>query len=417
MELSIAQARRLALRSQGLSRKISTEVESSTEVNWRRLRATIKGMGALQIDAINTIIRSHYLPLYSRLGSYDRSILDSKVFDPVSQTAKRRTTFEYWGHECSIMPIEYYPLLRWRMQDAGSGVGLYSQLAEFAVSQRKYLNSVKAIVSERGPLTSRELGESGRKPGMWEWGRGKQALELLFWSGELSSKGRVGFQRVYDLTERVIPEEYLAPKRLNRIDAQKQLLLIAIRALGVGTASDLRDYFRLSAKDAGPALQALIDEGQVVRCNVQGWNQQSYVLPTTSVPRSSDLCALVSPFDPIIWHRERAKRLFGFDYKIEIYVPKAKRKYGYYVLPFLLHDRFVARVDLKADRVNGLLHVLGVWLEDDVDRERVIHELAGQLLDFTHWLNLASVKIVARDGVARELGREINSTRKSCLEV
>jgi len=405
VNLSSTQARKVALRAQGLDKRNFDNAGS--RVSSYQLVQMIHRMGALQIDAINTVVRSHYLPLYSRLGPYDCDLLDQKVFLPKLQAPRHRKTFEYWGHECSLLPIELFPNFRWRMDDAREGRGIYKQLARYAKANRPYLETVKAKIADSGPLTVRDFGDSARKPGMWEWGPAKLALEYLFWSGELSSVGRNGFQRVYDLSERAIPDHLLQSDPLSRSDAQKNLLLLAAKALGVGTAADLRDYFRLSAKDANPLVEQLLEQGELVRCEVENWSQSAFALPDLIKPKRFDSVTLLSPFDPVVWYRDRAKRLFGFEYKIEIYVPKAKRKYGYYVMPLLVGEHVVARVDLKADRVNSKLDILGFWLEVNQDSDHVISALRGELLNLSHWLGLDAIEISRNIAFANEIRRNL----------
>ena len=364
-------------------------------------------MVALQIDAINTVIRSHYMPLYSRLGPYNRKLLDARVFTPQSQLADRRGYFEYWGHECSILPIDLYPLFRWRMDDAKQGKGVYKQLHNLALRKPEYIAAVKQQVQEQGVSTCRDLNSAGaaRGKGMWEWSESKQALEYLFCTGELASTGRLGFSRLYDVRERAIPASLWQAPAPNRHDAQCSLLEIAAQSLGVATSADLRDYFRINAADASLCIERLQQEQRIEPVRVEGWKQIAYRVPGCSIPRGVTATTLLTPFDPIVWHRGRAARLFDFDYRIEIYVPAAKRQYGYYVMPVLLDDRIVARIDLKSDRDRSLLLVKGAWMESHTQPVEVADRLFGELQRFANWLGLEKLQIARRGDLASFLRR------------
>ena len=398
--ISLERARRLALRSQGfanapaakLAETGSASASNAAQAKPRALRQCIDTMAALQIDAINTVIRSHYMPLFSRLGHYRRSDLDAQVFAQRSSVRQPRRYFEYWGHECSLLPMALQPLLRWRMEDAANGVGIYKQLSQLARQQPQYVREVRAEIADRGALTCRELDGGARGKGMWEWSVGKQALEYLFASGECSCAGRQSFQRRYDLTERVMPGEILDQPSPPRIEAQATLLEIAAGALGIGTESDLRDYFRLSASDCKAAMALLLESERLQQWQVESWQQPAYTLPDVSWPRTQTGSTLLTPFDPLVWNRDRARRLFGFDYRIEIYVPAHKREYGYYVMPFLDRNRISARVDLQAQRHRGqsTLNVLGIWYEKHADGDTAVR-LRQALASLAEWLELERV--------------------------
>lgn len=381
--------------------------EPKKPAGWRTLNRCINTMSVLQIDAVNTVIRSHYMPLYSRLGAYDRGLFDKKLFAESEQKPNRRIAFEYWGHECSLLPLAMYPLFKWRMDNARKGKGIYRQLSELARNDRKYVNSVKALITECGPTTCRELGAGGRGAGMWEWSKSKQALEYLFATGDLSSSGRRGFQRVYELTERAIPGDMLNDTRMCDVDARKQLLVIAAKALGIATEADLRDYFRLSAAESSDCVKELVEDGALEICQVENWSDTAYVSPGIKVPRKINASSFLTPFDPVVWNRNRARRLFDFDYKIEIYVPAAKRKYGYYVMPFLLGERLVARVDLKADRDKNCLSVLGLWFESEIAPVTVMWAIAKQLAELSRWLELGSTEVVSQFAGSKELRKVV----------
>lgn len=367
--------------------------------NWQQMKPALLNMRALQLDAINTIIRTHYMPLYSRLGNYDRDILDKHLFDPALQSSSKRKFFEYWGHECSVMPIEDYPLLFWRMQNAREHKGLYKQCINLAVNRPAFIKQIKSAIASNGPLASRDLEGEGTKrgPGMWQWSETKQALEYLFWTGEITTRGRNRFERLYDLTENTIPNNILdkcSAAVKDRQAALDELMLNSVRALGLGTEQDIRDYFRLSAKDASASITRLLQAGLIEAVSIENWEKPAYWIPGTRVSRSVFAPTLLSPFDPLIWHRPRLERLFDFTYRIEIYVPADKRQYGYYVLPFLYGNRMVCRLDLKSDRQTGLLRVLGMWWEPDVqgsEFDAAESALLDELNKFARWLGLDSV--------------------------
>jgi len=385
--IGAGEARRVALAAQGFGGR-----RSAGPAGWRRLRGAIARMGLVQLDSVSALIRSHYLPAFSRLGAYDRARLDLKAFDP-----RRRELFEYWAHEASLLPLATQPLLRWRMARAEQLDGVYGEIARLVRERPAYIAAVLAEIEARGPLSAREIGGQGSHVGaMWAWHEGKVALEYLFWSGRLSAATRRGFERVYDLAERVLPAAVLDLPTPDEADAQRALLRIAGRALGIATEADLRDYFRLSAVDAKPRLAELVEAGDLVPARVEGWRQPAYLDPAARVPRRLRATALLSPFDPLIWSRARAQRLFGFRYRLEIYVPAAKRRHGYYVLPFLHDERLVARLDLKSDRAAGCLRVPGAFAEAGVTTDNDVAALAGALGRLAAWLGLERVVLGRR---------------------
>ena len=386
--LSASAARRTVLAAQGFG---SERVDAPDALTWRKLKPCLHRMQALQIDAINTIIRSHYMPLYSRLGCYSRDTLDHNLFNTAQQSRNKRTFFEYWGHECSLMPLDLFPLLQWRMEDAQNFSGMYKQCTQIAKRRPDLIKNLKASIAANGPLSSRELESSKRGPGMWEWSDTKKALEYLFWTGEITTRGRRRFERLYDLTENSIPPKILEKCNLQRYDAQMELLYRSVVALGIGTEADIRDYFRLSAVEAKAAINGLLEDKRIERVNVEGWQQVAYRAPRTKTPREISHSTFLTPFDPLVWNRKRLQRLFDFNYRIEIYVPQAKRKYGYYVLPFLHGDRLVARLDMKSDRDKGYLQVLGLWWEDAVPDDAA-DVLQNELTRLANWLDLEGIK-------------------------
>lgn len=391
LSLSLAEARRLALAAQGFARA------PRGAIRHRQLQVQIERLGVLQIDSVNALVRSHYLPAFSRLGHYEPELLDELAWGK----PKRRSLFEYWGHEASLLPLELYPLLRWRMQRAADGQGIYRQLAEFGRQQRAVIQRVLQAVREQGALGAGSLSTRTERAGpWWDWSAEKHAMEWLFAAGQVAVAGRRGFERLYDLPERVIPAAQLEHPEIDQAEAQRQLLLRSAAALGVATERDLRDYFRLDASDAKARIAELVEAGELQPVAVQGWRQVAYCRGEPSIPRWVRTSALLSPFDSLIWERERTERLFGFRYRLEIYTPPDKRVYGYYVLPFLHHERLLARVDLRSERAQGRLAVHAVHLEDAVLSEEALMALAAELRALAQWLGLEQVALNCRSAVA-----------------
>jgi uncharacterized protein YcaQ len=392
--LSAAEARRIALAAQGFAepRPLDRPVDA------RALRArVIDRVGLIQIDSVNVLQRAHYLPAFSRLGGYDIGLLDK-----LSHYAPRRL-FEYWGHEASLIPVELHPHLRWRMRRAHDDA--WGGMRRIARDRPELVAAVLEDLRERGPLTAAQLAHldepRGKKGPWWDWSDVKRSLEFLFWSGEITSARRRRFERLYDVPERVLPASVLNAPTPSDDEAQRELLRVAARSLGVATESDLRDYFRLPAADARPRVAELVESGELLPVAVEGWGERTvaYLTPGARLPRAVDACALVGPFDSLIWERPRAERVFGFRYRIEIYVPKEQRVHGYYVLPLLLGDRLVARVDLKADRAAGALLVQAAHAEPDAPPETA-EALAGRLRAMAAWLGLEDVTVVGAGDLA-----------------
>lgn len=384
VSFSLKQARRLALAAQGFNGRQPPTVNAS------HLNRLIERLGLLQIDSVNAVVRSHYLPLFSRLGCYPSDLLDQAAWS----AGRRRTLFEYWGHEASLLPLSMYPLLGWRMQRAKRGEDIYQQLAKFGREQQETIRRVLTAVEERGALGAGSLSTREDKAGpWWDWSAEKHALEWLFAAGEVTVAGRRGFERLYDLPERVIPAAILQQPTPDETEAQRGLLLHAAQALGVGTEKDLRDYFRLSPADARPRLAELVEAGQLQMCEVADWRQIAYCLPEPKVPRKVIASALLSPFDSLIWERSRTERLFDFRYRLEIYTPQPKRVYGYYVLPFLHNERIAARVDLRAERAAGQLAVHAVHEEEPGLDDDGMSALALSLRRMAGWLGLERVQL------------------------
>ncbi|RAU47431.1 MULTISPECIES: winged helix-turn-helix domain-containing protein [unclassified Pseudomonas] len=384
-QLSLKQARRVALAAQGFNGR-----QPPAAITARHVIQLIERLGVVQIDSVNALVRSHYLPLFSRLGNYPQKLLDQAAWSQ----GRHRRLFEYWGHEASLLPVELYPLLRWRMRRAAQGEGIYQQMARFGREQQPTIARVLQAVRDQGALGAGSLSTRQERAGpWWDWSDEKHALEWLFAAGEVTVAGRRGFERLYDLPERVLPPSILAQPELTEAQAQRGLLLHAVRALGVGTEKDLRDYFRLDPAPAKAGLATLREEGAIEQVQVQGWKQPAYALPDLKIPRKVHTSALLSPFDSLIWERGRTERLFDFHYRLEIYTPAHKRVYGYYVLPFLHHERIAARVDLRAERAAGRLAVHAVHEEDPGLDTEGLRALASHLRTLADWLGLPEVLI------------------------
>lgn len=345
-DISLSQARRIVIAAQGFGGR------SGSPVRRPHLARLVDRLSLHQIDSVNIVARAHYLPAFSRLGCYDRDLLDTAAWGG----RRDRRLFEYWAHEASLLPLDLFPLMRWRMARADRGEAGYVALRRFATEQRPQAEAILARIATEGPLAASDFPHGKSRSGWWEWGDTKRALEWLFYAGHLTTATRRrSFERVYDLTERVIPANILALPAPDERDARRQLIERASRALGVATAAELRDYFRLKPVEKDNAIGDLVDAGVLRQVRVEGWNQLAFLHCDARVPRRIAASALLAPFDPLIWHRDRTERLFGFRYRIEIYTPAASRVHGYYVLPFLMDERLVARVDLKADRQHRTL--------------------------------------------------------------
>jgi uncharacterized protein YcaQ len=394
--ISVEEARRIALTAQGFANP-----RPSARLDRRHLRRVIAQIGLLQIDSVNVLVRSHYMPLFSRLGNYAPDLLDSSWIGAPAN----RELFEYWGHMASLMPFEMHPLLRWRMADAAENhKDSDTRVGHLNRSRPGFMQAALDEIRERGALSAREItGAGARRGGWWGWSDGKRALEALFAAGRLAAAGRRGFERLYDLPERVIPARVLAMPTPAPEDAQRALMSIAARALGVGTEKDLCDYFRVRIGAGRHRIRELVEDGELIPVSVEGWREPAYVARDAKLPRKLDARALLSPFDSLIWERARTERIFGFRYRIEIYTPLANRKFGYYVLPFLLGDRLVARIDLKSDRANRTLLVNGAHLEPGVRANTVAEPLMRELITMASWLGLEQIKVTRRGDLAKKL--------------
>lgn len=407
LELSAAQARRAAIAAQGLAR-----ARPRGRVDVRHLRRALDALGIVQLDSVNVFSRSHYMPLFSRLGPYPRGTLDRLSVHQDGQVGRTRADgrelFEYWGHEASLIPVDLQPLLRWRMARADELA--WAGVARVAREEPDLVRRVLGLVRDEGPIRAAAVGspKRERRAGeMWNWNAGKKALEYLFFSGQVTAARRVNFERLYDLPERVLPAPVLAFPTPPEAEAQRELLLFAARRLGVATEPDLGDYFRLPRRDSKARLAELVEAGALRTVAVAGWSAPAYAPHDLKAPRRVRARALLSPFDSLVWARARTERLFGFRYRIEIYVPAPKRVHGYYVLPFLLGDRLVARVDLKSDRQAGVLRVVGAFAEPGADAGEVARELADELRLASGWLGLGGVEVARKGDLAPALGRAV----------
>jgi uncharacterized protein len=387
-------ARRIALAAQGFA-----EPRSSGEVSVRQLRRMTERLAVVQIDSVNVLSRSHYLPAFSRLGAYPRAALDDL-------TARRHAVFEYWAHEASFLPVRLQPYLRWRM--AAAEQHAWGNMVRIQRERPGYVAEVLDRVRTAGPLKAGDLAEPrpDRAGAMWNWHDGKIALEWLFFTGEITATHRTtAFEKVYDVTERVLPADVLRAPTPEPADAVRELVRTAARALGVATERDLRDYFRLRPEATRQAVAELADAGELQPVEVVGWGAPAWLDPAARRPRWVRARALLSPFDSLVWERPRVERIFDFRYRLEIYTPAAKRVHGYYVLPFLLGDRLVARVDLKADRQAGVLRVQAAHGEEGIERPRVAAALAEELRLMAGRLELDGVGVAAHGDLAADLVR------------
>ncbi len=402
-EMSLRDARRVALAAQGFADKRPTG-----RVDSRHFRRVLDRLATVQLDSVNVLTRSHELVFFARLGAYDRAALSRWLWGS-------RQVFEYWGHEASLHPVARHPLLRWRMELEHVWAGI----RHTARDNPEMVAAALAEIAQRGPVSISDLDVHQQAPrkeaSWWGWGDGKRVVEHLFYTGQVTATRRNGFTRFYVLPERWIPAEVLAQPTPSTDDAWRELLLIAARAHGLGTARDLADYYRINVPVAAKLLAGLAADGALVPVQVEGWTQPAYLHPEARLPRRRMRArALLSPFDSLIWERDRAERLFGFRYRIEIYVPQAKRVHGYYVLPFLLDERLVGRVDLKADRQAGVLRVRAAWAEPHAGattvggRERVAAELAAELAAMAAWLDLPQgVDVEPRGDLATDLAAAV----------
>jgi uncharacterized protein len=404
--LTAAAARRIALAAQGFATP-----RPAGRVDGRHIRKVISQVGLLQLDSVNVFCRSHYMPVFARLGPYPREVLDRMAAHGPSQAAarrgagpERRELIEYWAHEASLIPAELQPLLRFRMARFRSES--WAMIASIEHENPGLVDDVLTLVADQGPIRAAQTGFSrpAPRPGhMWNWHQGKRALEYHFFAGNITSSCRVNFERMYDIPERVLPAAVRAAPTPDDADAQRELIRIAAQALGVATEPDLGDYFRLARASSKARVAELVAAGELTPVTVDGWGTPAYLWPAARRPRRVAARALLSPFDSLIWFRERTERIFGFKYRIEIYTPAADRVHGYYVLPFLLGESLVARVDLKSDRQAGVLRVQAAYAEPGADLAVVAPELAAELRLTAGWLGLDGVEVMPRGDLAPRL--------------
>ena len=395
--LSIAAARRIALAAQGFS---SGSRPAGREPGLAAITAAVRRLGLLQLDSVNVFCRAHYMPLFSRLGPYDKRLLDRIAAHGDGRVDRRLV--EYWAHEASLIPVENHRLFHWRMDERQR---IWAGMRRVLTEHQGLIEETLTLVREQGPIRARDTGHERKNPvagEMWNWHEGKVALEALFFTGEIGAWRRINFERHYDLIERVLPAEHLADIP-PREEAHRELTRIAARALGIATVADLADYWRITARDLAPRIAELVLSGELIPVQVVGWDSPAYLWHEARRPRAFPARALLSPFDSLVFFRPRTERLFDFHYRIEIYTPEPKRIYGYYVLPFLLDERLVARVDLKADRQAGVLRVQGAFAEEGVDRAHIARELAAELELCAGWLGLGGVSVGDRGDLAAAL--------------
>ncbi|RWP06377.1 winged helix-turn-helix domain-containing protein [Mesorhizobium sp.] len=380
-KISLAMARRIALAAQGFA-----DPRPNGTPDRRHLARVLARTGLLQIDSVSAVVRAHYMPLYSRLGPYPLALLDNAA------VTRKRKVFEYWAHEASFLPVETYPLMRWRMERAERGEEMYNGLAKWGRERAAYIEDIFREVVERGPIAASALEGQKGSGGWWGWSDAKHAFEWLFWAGRITTASRRGFERLYDLPQRVLPPAVLALPVPSPKDAHRELLRISARAHGVATSGDLRDYFRLSPADIKGRIEELVDAGDLLPVRVEGWDKTAYLHRDARFPRKIEARALLAPFDPVVFERARTERLFDFRYRIEIYTPAEKRQYGYYVLPFLLGEKIVARIDVKADRPAGVLRVHATYAEPGAPPQTAA-ELFEELKLMQGWLGLERIEV------------------------
>ncbi|AGZ45427.1 winged helix-turn-helix domain-containing protein [Actinoplanes friuliensis] len=392
--LSVAQARRITLAAQGF-----TDPVPGGSTDMRHLRRVLRRLHLIQMDSVNVLQRAHFMPLYSRLGPYAPELLDRAAY------RGPRELFEYWGHEASLITVDLHPLFRWRMDNAADYA--WGSMVRVAQQQPELVARVLGEVRDRGPITAAQIEHDvprSKDNWGWNWSLVKQALEWLFYTGQVSASDRTtSFARRYDLTERVIPGQVLDIPTPSPQDSFRALVELAARSLGVAAEPELRDYFRLPVLGFKQAVAELVEDRVLLPVTVPGWKGPTYLHHEAKLPRKVRAATLISPFDPLIWERARTERLFDMNYRIEIYVPAAQRLYGYYVLPFLLGDSFAARVDLKADRKTGVLQIPAAWLEPAADQEETATALAAELHRLAGWLGLTEVAAPQRGDLAGPL--------------
>lgn len=390
--ITVAQARRVALAAQGFA-----EPRPKGRIDLRHLRRVIDRIGVVQLDSVNVVARAHYLTFFARLGNYPMQLADRLGWGTGEMV-------EYWAHEAALIPVEHWPLFKFKMERNWHWPSMDRWMSENAV----VIDQVLSEVRERGALRPSDLDNHAnavRGP-WWSWSDAKLGLEALFFTGRLTVADRVNFVRRYDLPERVLPEEVVSA-RIGEDQARRQLLRQALRHHGIGTVQDLADYYRMKNQASAPILAALAAAGEIEEVRIEGWKGPVYLDPDSRTPRSINGVALLCPFDPLIWFRPRTERLFNFHYRIEIYTPPPKRIYGYYVFPILLDGELVGRLDLKGDRQAGLLRVRGAYVEEGQDPVRVAGPAVDELRTMTEWLGLQDVTVERKGNLAVALGKAL----------
>jgi uncharacterized protein len=392
--LSVVQARRITLAAQGFA-----DPRPGGATDLRHLRRVLRRLHLIQMDSVNVLQRAHFMPLYSRLGPYPAGLLERAAY------RRPRELFEFWGHEASLIRTDLQPLFRWRMARAAEFA--WGNMRRIIAEQPDLVAWVLDEVRQRGPITAAEIEHDAPRSKDhwgWNWSVVKQALEWLFFTGQVTAAERTtSFARRYDLTERVLPAAVLDAPTPEPAEAFRSLVELSARALGVAAEPELRDYFRLPLQGCRQAIAELVEAGVLRPVTVAGWKPVAYLHAEARLPRRVHAATLVSPFDPLIWERARTERLFDMTYRIEIYVPKPQRQFGYYVLPFLLGERFAARVDLKAERRTGELQIPAAWLEPGSDPEETAGALAAELFRLAGWLGLTTVAAPERGDLAGPL--------------
>lgn len=390
-EIGIAAARRIALAAQGFS-----DARPSGKVTLRHMRRVLDRVGVVQIDSVNVVARAHYLPFFARLGNYPVRLLDEMAW------GKKRELIEYWAHMAALIPIEDWPLFRHRME----GWGMFRLVSAHLKNYPGALDEIRDTIRREGPIRPAQLDEhheTGRGP-WWDWSFAKTALENLFFQGEVTVPKRINFSRTYDLTERVLPPEILN-RSLSEEEQRRELLRKSLRHTGVATFADLTDYYRQGNAACRPILQEMVAAGEAIEVNIEGWKDKAYLDPKASTPRRIEGVAFLCPFDPVVWHRARTERLFDFHYRIEIYTPRPKRVFGYYVFPVLFDGELVGRLDLKADRARSALWVRGAHIEQGQDPKRLTPRIKEELQTMADWLQLTDVVIEPNGGLAGALAK------------
>jgi len=400
-EITAGQARRIAIAAQLLA--APGRAAGAPAVNRGHLTRLVRSIGVLQIDSVNVLARAHLLPVFSRLGSYPVAVLDGAAWP--ARTGDRLLV-ETWAHQASLVPVAIHPLLRWRQERFAAEP--WHRVDALRRSHPGFLDTVLALLAERGPCSAGDIEKALEAPGLgtagwWQWSVTKTACEYLFAIGAIGVARRRSFERCYDLIERVLPGAVVSAPTPAVADAKRALVALAARSHGIGTAADLADYYRIKVGRARIALAELVEEGEVIPVRVRGWREIAYLHKDARIPRRVAGAALLCPFDPLIWERERTERLFAARYRIEIYTPAAQRRYGYYVLPLLSGEQIVGRFDLKADRATGRLLVRASWSQDGADPAAAADVAASELRRMATWLGLTEVVVMPRGDLWRPL--------------